>query len=470
MEVRPQVLTDPALLNHNVVKYLNSKSAFWLILVLGVVARILPLISLSTVPLASDALSYHKMAERIVLAENFSPYFPPGLPYYLSIWYFFFGSNEFIGRLSMILIYILVATTLYLVAEKLASRRAANLSVLMISFYPAFILQSIEPLTQLPAALCLVALVYLLLDVPLSSPAFMQWLRPIIIGILLAFVTLIRPSCLLLVIAVPIFGGIRSRMFWPSVTAFLVAAIIISVWLHKAHDMTGRFVMINDANALNFFFGNNPYTPIYKTWWFGSHSAGDVDVPSDYTAMYQSIRSLPPAERDAKLRQIAIDHITSRPDLFLLRTINRIRVFFAFDSATGSSLREAYSFNTAASLTVIAIDAIAYFTIMLLAIFFMFIYRGSGFSSEHFFLLLGMILIYSMPYWISFSHPAYHTPIVPILAVLAGIAGDELMKAQKRSLVATFWFPKSKRYALLACLAVFLLIQTEWVLFNLSRI
>ena len=33
--------------------------------------------------------------------------------------------------------------------------------------------------------------------------------------------------------------------------------------------------MVNEANSVNFFIGNNPYTPLYKTWWFGSHGEGE---------------------------------------------------------------------------------------------------------------------------------------------------------------------------------------------------
>ena len=29
--------------------------------------------------------------------------------------------------------------------------------------------------------------------------------------------------------------------------------------------MTGRFIMINDSNAQNFFQANNPWTPLYNT-------------------------------------------------------------------------------------------------------------------------------------------------------------------------------------------------------------
>ena len=89
----------------------------------------------------------------------------------------------------------------------------------------------------------------------------------------------------------------------------LAALLPIGAWLVHAHAMTGRFVPINSANTVNFFFGNNPYTPLYKTWWFGSHEPGEPGVPPEYTALEERIRAAPPEERERLYRDQALAHI-----------------------------------------------------------------------------------------------------------------------------------------------------------------
>ena len=99
--------------------------------------------------------------------------------------------------------------------------------------------------------------------------------------------------------------------------------------------MTGRFVMIDDSNAQNFFFSNNAHTPLYNTC-----RGGPVawSVPPQFTQLEQEIDCQPPPERQQTWRRLAIQHILSRPDLFLLRTFNRFRAFFCFPIHRGEPL------------------------------------------------------------------------------------------------------------------------------------
>lgn len=454
----------------NILRLLDSRYAFWVLWLSGIVIRVMALVLLAHFPLVDDARSYHTMAEMLLLGENFAPYFPPGLPYYLSAWYALFGVDELVGRGSMILMYAAVSALLYLLMIRISTRRVANFGLLIISFFPAFVLQSIEPYTQLPVALCLLATILLLIGLATTSHPSIALIRSLLLGLVLGYATLVRPSFLLITLAVPLYLVVKTKTFKLGMTIFMVAGMVLSAWLFKAHAMTGRFVVINDANVLNFFFGNNPYTPHYKTWWLGSHHDVADDVPIEYLAMYKEIKQKPPLVRDTELRRIAIEHVLSRPDLFLLRTLNRIRAYFAFDSATGSSLRSAYSASTAVSLVAIALDAVIYLLIMVLTILFMVTYRNFALPGDFIVILFGASLLYSLPYWISFSHPTYHFPILPLFIIIASIAGNQLFVSPRRKLADMFWVPQGRRHLLLASLLLFCFVQVEWILVNLSRI
>jgi len=451
-------------------KGLDAKHAIWYVLLFGLIIRIIALYFASKSPLASDALSYHIMAEHLTRNGIFVPWFPPGLPYYISLWFSLFGISEFVSRISIIVLYAMTAGVLYLLTLKLSNRRAANIAVCIITLLPQFVLQSVDPLSQLPTALCLLSMVYLsVLLIEARSKTIVRFAVPVI-GLVLGWAVLVRPSCLVLTLVVPLYLLYRTKRIWIGLLPFLIAVAILSAWLYKADKMLGRFIAINEANTANFFFGNNPYTPLYKTWWFGSHGSDTTLVPGGFTAMYDSVTSLPPKERDAAFRKIVLRHIGARPDLFVMRTASRIRTYFAFDYSTGSSLRGFYSFSTPMSLLAIAVDTLFYFLTTALVILFFATRKNYNITSNQMVLVLGIMICYSFPYWLSFSHPNYRFPIVPFLAVLAGIAADDLLRSGKASLLQVLHLPPKHRRILIAVLVLFCYIQIEWIFFNLSRI
>ncbi len=128
--------------------------------------------------------------------------------------------------------------------------------------------------------------------------------------------------------------------------------------------MTGRFVFINNANSQNIFYGNNPWTPLYRTWWYGSHKEPG-DMPPEFEAAMTQINHGDPRQRDALFVKTAMDHIKARPDLFLLRSVNRVRVFMGFDTFTSAQVARS---NKKLGALVLAIDAGLYLLVTMLAL------------------------------------------------------------------------------------------------------
>src|SRR5207253_343731 len=62
------------------------------------------------------------------------------------------------------------------------------------------------------------------------------------------------------------------------------------------------------------------------------------EVAPQLTEMEQAIANRPPCLQQTMYRQIALGHILSRPDLFLLRTFNRFRAYFCFPIHRGDPL------------------------------------------------------------------------------------------------------------------------------------
>jgi 4-amino-4-deoxy-L-arabinose transferase-like glycosyltransferase len=448
------------------LKRLESRwLVYWLICV-GLLLRIAVMFHLRQFPLASDALSYHETAVNILHGASFSPYYPPGLPFVLAFVYRLTGVSEFAGRFTSLLWYVAFSLLLYQLASAMFSRRTANIAVLLFVFFPAYVWQSVEPLTQLPTATCVVAICLLTL---LQMRAF-SWRKLVVLGIVLGLAILIRPSSLVLTAFIPVYILRKSRRIGPAVVPFALSAVLVCGWLVKAHDMTGRFVMVNDASTANFFFGNNPYTPLYKTWWFGSHGDGTYGVPAEYTALYRSIQKEPKDLQNQTYRRIAVRHILSRPDLFIIRSLNRMCAYFAFDTTTGTFPRLFYGTSTKMSLALIGLDALFYCAILLGCVLFLFTYVKRITTPGDVRFVLLVVLLYSLPYWFSFSHPTYHFPIVPLLGVFAAAFVVRCVEEPREELFAPLAASARRRYGLISVLVILAFIQIEWVLFNLDRI
>lgn len=447
--------------------FMELDSTVFALIGIGLLIRIGALIMLAQFPLASDALSYHKMALQLLHNESFSPFWPPALPYFLSFIYFIFGTSEMIGRASMLLFYLFFSFTVFWLTKEISSIKTANLTVLVFTIFPTYIFHSVETYTQLPTATYLVIVAYLMVLIN-KKP---HWAYPILLGVILGLLILTRASSIILLGLIPLYIIIKTRKFSYALIPVLVSFAIVFSWIGKVHQMTERWIMVNEANSVNFFIGNNSYTPLYKTWWFGSHGEGDPEVPTAYREMLSNIRSNPPQIRDKLFLQAALNHITSRPDLFLIRTINRIRNYFAFDTFTGSALISSYSSNKFLGLIVIFLDAMFYCAIMLLATRYMFELHLTLSQIEYIILLLLLAVGYAAPYWLSFSHPTYHFPVIPLFGILAAILITRVIES-KQNKISWSWIPSDnrKKYFFFIVGLIFLYTQIEWVLVMWSRI
>jgi 4-amino-4-deoxy-L-arabinose transferase-like glycosyltransferase len=428
---------------------------------LGVLLRLIGLYLVSGLALASDWLSYHKVALQLVHKVKFHPFWPPGLPYYLSFFHYLFGESELVARACMILLYLMLSVFLFLLAKEMYNRKTANIAVLIFSVFPSFIYHSVTPVAQMPMAVILIAVAYF----AIRSKQNISWICSIFLGLLLGIGVLVRPSSLLLLLFLPLYFVVTKRRFLLPSIMVISAILLVFLWIVKAYKMTGEFVMINSANSMNFFFGNNQWTPLYKTWWLGSHRSED----DEYKVFLEGIRKNPPSVQERLYKQHAIEHILSRPDLFLLRTLSRFRVYFAFDTTPGATLIKGYDIDKKIGLGLIMADAIFYLSIASLAILFLFLPPTMFGDRGTIGILIGIVIIYSLPYWVAFSHASYHFPVVPILGIFAVISGTRLLN-EPGDIWRHITSSRRRKYLALFGMILFVYIQIEWIVMMYSRI
>lgn len=452
----------------NFFNLLEDRRAGWVILLLAVALRLGVLFLVADQPLISDASGYFKEAGYLATGTSYTPQWPPGLPLFLSI----FGrlnSGEFLARASMLLWFLALALLGYRLVldasreEKWtpegagAARFGANLFLIAFALYPCYILNSVDTLTQLPTAVGVTAAAWLTLRLVRGAGTG----TAVILGCVLGFTALIRPTSLVLLAGVPVYLAVKLKKPLPPLAAFLPAVGVVALWLLVADNMTGHFVFINEANTWNLFLGNNPYTPLYKTWWLGSHAGVESGWPANFRRLVVEIDTLPAHLRSGRYAAVAWGEIAGRPDLFLVRSLSRVRTYLATDSFTGSYLVKIFGLPLWVGLAAIAADGAFYVGIAGAVVAALFAGGKALPGRDALTVLLGISLLYALPYFVSFSHPVYHIPTTPLLAVVAAVFAGRLRRG------GDFWVTlknsRKRRVGLWVVAALFAAIQIEWL-------
>ena len=436
---------------------LDSGLAIHFISGLALLLRLVALAFLAREPLGGDDLLYHDFALRVLHGKAIYPLVPPALGYYLAFFYRLFGTSALVARASMLPLAIAFLYALHAVAARFAGRKAANLAVLIFAIYPLYVLCSVEPITEMPAALLLLVCLLLALAI-IRQPRFGDFA---LLGLALGFLILTRPSAMLLLAWLPLYLAWKSRKWLSSAAAAFIPLLMIGLCTLGLYRSTGHFVMINFSSTQNVFLGNNAYTPLYRTWWFASHGEDQAQRTSGFQALNAEIMRLPWYEQNAFYRRTAWQSILARPNLFAIRTLNRARAYFAFDSYTGSLLLNRYSANRTLAFAAIAVDAGLYLAITFSAIVFLF---SVSRASERFWptvTILASVAAYAGPYFLSVAHPIYHFPIVPLIALFAAACWSDLLDG-KVYLRRTLSHRGVHPVAMTLAVALFAYIQVEY--------
>ena len=290
------------------IKLLDKRGTFAFLLLTGLVIRLLYAICLDGAWFSGDPLSYYEDAVKLANSEAYLPYWPPGLPAWLALFMKVFGISKTVCSFSMLLMYLAFSFLLYHTSRKFFSRPLSNLLQLVFMLWPACIHYSIVPSTQLPVALLMTVLIF-------SFVSFKQqayWRYLVLAGFALGAMVLFRPSSLFLACLTPfLFFAVNKRIH--SLLLPLVTMILLSgSWVLYTHQMNDKWILINTSNSRNFFLGNNPYTPLYKSWWLGSHEAPLQDPEGGYQALIEKVYAFPEEERGPVYKSLAFQHIQGK--------------------------------------------------------------------------------------------------------------------------------------------------------------
>jgi len=219
--------------------------------------------------------------------------------------------------------------------------------------------------------------------------------------------------------------------------------------------------VLSTNNEMNVLLGNNPYTPHYKTWHLGEQRG----MTPDFRAYLDRVHN-PNTPRVEMVRE-AVRNIIARPDIFLLRTANRIRAFWGFDYSVAGSIQQHWTDNGKKPLTAggkIGVGAIfaamggGYVLVMLLAIAGLFLFQKAGAMDGRIAaFMMAIVLAVQFPYMLTHSNACYHTSLLGFFFPFAAVAIEEALAGKSGRWPALL---RSKWFWLAA--AAFILVQIEY--------
>jgi hypothetical protein len=388
---------------------------FWIAFAVGMVVRLAVLPALWQAGYTSDARDYVTMAGQLAQHQHFVPYWPAGLPLFLEP-FVAAGASSGALRVAMLVFWLLAVWGLYRLAKATGTFWAAGVILLVFGLSPGAVQLSLEPLTQLPVA----ALLLVALSATVRCCQGAGWGEYLLLGASLGYMGLIRPSALALFLLVA-FPVAIARKLPQAAVALLMGVLLVGGWLVEAHALCGHWVM-NTANAQNFWDGNNPWTPMYRTWYFGSHAklgSEEIDAFPEYKQILTEAAALPVLEQPARFAALSKQYVEQHPGAFVERTANRVRCYWGFDTFTSETLRHARPRLFWPSL---GLEFGCYMLLMAPAVFWIAAAGGLFWRDWRVWAMLGAVVVYAAPYWLSMSHPTYHFPVVVPVAVLGAIA------------------------------------------------
>src|SRR5579871_6874851 len=400
----------------------------WPILLVGGLLRlILSLVILGSSPLYNDAEDYFQEASRIAagMSEGRPFYWPPGTTFYLAFLFRLFGESVAAARVGTALLGVLeIALIVQITLDLTRNSRIARMAGWIGALYPPAVFLSFQPYSQHLATLCLTGAALF----GYRTFKNCRWQPAVLTGLFLGLGCLTRPSMGSVAALFPVGATVyvwhlaRCRQDYhlrrlATLTALgcLVCFLVMApVFIYNG--LAGAGLTISTNNQRNFFLGNNPYTPHYKTSHLAQHSLSELPLEvQDYLQSYYSR----PDARQAMMKG-AVEYIQTHPAITLLRVTNRMRAFLGFDYLAALAIRQTQHLSGPLFALLLLLEAGGYFLVMILAIATQ-TTRWKLLEGRCAVWLLAVVSAYAAPYLIAFSAGTYHFPVMGLIVPFAAV-------------------------------------------------
>ena len=294
----------------------------------------------------------------------------------------------------------LTCIPIFLIGRKLASRRVGLWAAVLWAVLPSFMA---IPMTWVWETSLTALLLTLLVLLTLKLAETDHWKPWFGMGLLWGLAALTNPAVLSFLPVSLLWAGWQNRrqgrkFIAPMAVAALVFVLAITPWLVRNYRAFGQFVFLRGNFGAELRYGNVVYGR--GVWACCSH-------PSLNDAEFQKYAQLGELRYIQTKRQEALDFIRQYPGIFVGLTIRRIVYFWNGIPDVWSEDLE--PFDMLKNWPYLFLSAVG---LLGAAEMLRQKQRGAG-------LLIGLLLIYPAPYYITYPHERYRHLIEPVLLLLA---------------------------------------------------
>ncbi|MCD6505939.1 glycosyltransferase family 39 protein [Candidatus Poribacteria bacterium] len=395
-----------------------------LIFISALVIRI-PIAFLGEDRLWNDEIDYDRIATNLLKYHQFTEYpgcpysyRPPGYPFFLAAIYAVFGiGNHMAVRLFQALIGAVAALLLYLLGGEIKGEKAGTIGGLIWAFYPTAVAYTGYLYSETVFMALFLGFLYLMAVgmkmrgrkgiLLFAGSGLLYGMAMLTREVLLAFIPLFL---VWLIWQVPH----RGKAGIIRLIAFMVMVMVVLLpWTARNYSVHGHLILISTNGGCNFYYGNNPETPLQHSWKFSGMN--DLKIKSQLFRLAGD----DPVLRNKLGYKLALGYILRRPDLFLVRFVGKIMDMWEIDRVPVGRIKNGYYpwMDRFARTGFIGLVGVYYImTVSLGAIGFM---RSS--RDRWWWLTLTFLVGFSLILALVYGHTRYRMPLMPFMAVYASM-------------------------------------------------
>jgi 4-amino-4-deoxy-L-arabinose transferase-like glycosyltransferase len=355
-----------------------------------------------------DKLAYHmSQVWRYEINGVPTAYWPIGYPLFLAIIYWIFGHNYFVVEFINVLLSLCICLLTYCIAKRVVSLPSSRLTLLALAIFPSQIFFTSVLASEIVFTVLLLLSIHFLLKQDFHSKIYL----PLITGILLGLMILVRAVALFLPVIV-VFFYFKSRersglILRNTVLTIMIAFLTLFPWMLRNKLALGSFTVAT-SGGINLYIGNSPISSGSWVW--------QKENP------FKALSASNEVENDRLGYKLATQFILQDPLGFVIRGIKKeIYLFVTDNAAITKELDLAAQSKRIDRFVVFGVVGQVYYLLILLfsvggVILFL---KGRWEKKPGFYLLCGILIYWMAICFIFFGVDRFHFPLVPVLSIFA---------------------------------------------------
>ncbi len=383
--------------------------------VLGIafLARFLWAAAVPVIPV-SDSYDYHTLALNLVQhgvygwnSNEPTASWPPGTSAAYALIYSVFGSGQWAIKCFNLAISVLIVVLTIELGSRWFNRAVGIVAGLLVGLWPVLIEYTTIVASEMLFAVALLGILSLFDEICSNERHFK--LLSVVLGALIGFATLLRPTAILFPALLALVFYVQKRKIIPSLKLISITTVLMLIilmpWSVRNYALFGELVLTSTSGGANLWMGNNPTT------------TGFYQSPPEHAGMNE-------VQLNRRLGNEAVAYIKQAPAAFATRTV--VKALRLYERETIGVWWNAEGIeSTFGSVGVTAIKVASQaFWIGALLLFGIGCYFSSrqGFASFACHPGIAMLAYFSLVYAIFVIQDRYHVPTDPIMAIFAAYA------------------------------------------------